>query len=574
MQKPKPDPNFSIDTEPTKAVVVSSLTKDATVDDCIFDLIDNSIDAAREKILLHKKVTVDGLGLPASYAKYAVKMKVGGDGVFFEDNCGGIAIDDLKNRVLRFGYRSQKIKGIGLFGVGLNRAIFKLGKKTLLVTDDGKSRVEVPISHDEYLSKPGWNLTAKKLPSSKRVETKIEITNPPDDISRCLSDFQFKERLRSNISRRYFTFLKKGFEINLDGVKIEPLYVPLRSTGPFKKLTKFYKTNNEVLVFLEAGQHERHRFSAEDDYDQQKNRDKTLTEQFGWTILCNDRTIIMSDTTSKTGWDKKWHSEFNGFVGYVRFVSDKTELLPWNTTKNDVDLTNTAYQAALEDMQKFVVEWRKFGGLAKKIKKEGKQLPIPATNNEESNTGSSSRSKNDSKKKEVKPTIKKKDHNQISTLLPSDIDEKNCNDKLLAIVHEAKKIALFDHTYAGLALVRILFEVAAVNFLIRHKLFDELKAYCATNREKKDTNGTTKTTGKKKNSDIFPSLEEIVIFLTNHPSIWKDKESYLSRSLSTFAKHKPKLNSIIHDPFHPESWPFAYRIRDEILPILRHLIEH
>ena len=41
---------FPVDTSPTKRVVVDSITRDATDEECIFDLIDNAIDAARNII--------------------------------------------------------------------------------------------------------------------------------------------------------------------------------------------------------------------------------------------------------------------------------------------------------------------------------------------------------------------------------------------------------------------------------------------------------------------------------------------------------------------------------------------
>ena len=41
---------FLIDTSPTKEAVVDGITRDATDEECIFDLIDNSIDAARNII--------------------------------------------------------------------------------------------------------------------------------------------------------------------------------------------------------------------------------------------------------------------------------------------------------------------------------------------------------------------------------------------------------------------------------------------------------------------------------------------------------------------------------------------
>ncbi len=53
------------DTSPTKEVVVNSLTKDASVDACLFDLVDNSIDSARS-VIEQEQVEKDALGLPVS----------------------------------------------------------------------------------------------------------------------------------------------------------------------------------------------------------------------------------------------------------------------------------------------------------------------------------------------------------------------------------------------------------------------------------------------------------------------------------------------------------------------------
>ena len=50
-------------------------------------------------------------------------------------------------------------------------------------------------------------------------------------------------------------------------------------------------------------------------------RNRNLTDQFGWNILCNDRAILTCDTTDKTGWDD-YHTEYYGFVGYVSFEAD------------------------------------------------------------------------------------------------------------------------------------------------------------------------------------------------------------------------------------------------------------
>ena len=54
---------FKVDTSPTKRIV-GELTKDATVEACLFDLIDNSIDAARNTLLKKASNVIDGDTLP------------------------------------------------------------------------------------------------------------------------------------------------------------------------------------------------------------------------------------------------------------------------------------------------------------------------------------------------------------------------------------------------------------------------------------------------------------------------------------------------------------------------------
>src|SRR6266849_4538258 len=153
--------SFEVDTRPTKDVVVSSLTKDASIEACVFDLIDNAIDAARNSIFARESCELDGFGLPASYRRYRVDLTISDATVRVSDNCGGIRVSDLQEMVLRFGRRSHHQLGIGLYGVGLNRAIFKLGTSTHLDTDTGDERAVLELDNKKYLEADDeWKLPA------------------------------------------------------------------------------------------------------------------------------------------------------------------------------------------------------------------------------------------------------------------------------------------------------------------------------------------------------------------------------------------------------------------------------
>ena len=133
---------FSIDTSPSKAMVVDSLIRDISTEAAIFDLIDNSIDAARNMIFARGGADQIDV-LPNSYEGFEIALSFSGDGCSIEDNCGGIGVENLKTMVLRLGQRSSHLMGIGIFGLGLNRALFKMGRTAHLKTDTGSQRAEL-----------------------------------------------------------------------------------------------------------------------------------------------------------------------------------------------------------------------------------------------------------------------------------------------------------------------------------------------------------------------------------------------------------------------------------------------
>ncbi|MCW5651746.1 MAG: ATP-binding protein [Ramlibacter sp.] len=559
---------FSVDTRPTKAMVVGSLTRDISVEASLFDLIDNSIDAARETIF--KATREEAIfELPQSYAGFEVVLTFSGTGCSVADNCGGIEVEHLKTMVLRFGEQSKHSMGIGVFGLGLNRAMFKLGRVSHLKTDTGLQRAELVLNVDEYLRSDDWNLPAEEFESTSQVGTSIEIAQLPEDIASTFSDADWIERYRVDVGRRYARFIQKGLSITVNGVSVEDGEVHIRQDGPFPMEYKSYKADG-VTIRLEFGQHRDHRFSAEKDYD--KSQNTPLTAEFGWTVICNDRAIVVSDRTLKTGWEGKFHSEFYGFVGVVIFSAEEPGELPWDTTKFDVNMNNRAYQLALVDMRKNAEKWRSNANQAKRAQRAGVTLqPLPGN---QPSSGTKSESKKTSKPLQKSPTKKMKalptrktDHNQFGTVLPHDVDEFNCYDKHLALVHEAKNLDLNVLTYSGMALIRCLFETTVVTYLSRHGKLSDLKQFAIEARAKNKAKVVNE-------NNIVPDTEELIAFLEINPEIWGAvKQNHIRHSLRRMAAHKKLLNSALHNPWQPINKAEAFTIRDDVLPILRHLIE-
>ena len=557
---------FSVDTRPTKKMVVGSLTRDISVEAAVFDLIDNSIDAARDTIFARGNADQTDV-LPDSYKGFKIALSVGSNGCSIEDNCGGIGVEDLKTMVLRFGQRSSHPMGIGIFGLGLNRALFKLGSVSHLKTDTGSQRAELVLNVDDYLRSDDWNLPAEEFKSSGKVGTSIGITHPSDEIAKSLGDKDWIEKYRTEIGRRYARFIRKGLQIQFNKVVVSDGEVHIRDDGPFPEEYKFYKKDG-VTIHIRVGQHCDHRFTAEPDYD--KDRNEPLTPQFGWTVICNDRAIVVSDQTWKTGWERKFHSEFYGFVGIVSFDAKDPAKLPWDTTKFDVDMNNPAYQTALTDMRAFAAKWRTYAGRVKLMKRKGEQLlPLPdGSSSQKPKPPSETKPANKPQKTKVKkPTTFKPDHNQFGTVLPDDVDELNCFDKHLALVHEAKTLHLNLLTYSGMALIRCLFEASVVTYFERHGKLADLKQAAIDGRKMKGLK-------IKNEKDVVPDIDEMIAFLENKPDIWGAvKQNHVRHSLRRVANHKQLLNSAVHNPWQPINKAQAFVIRDEVLPILRHLIE-
>ena len=74
------------------------LTKDVSTLEALYDLIDNSIDAARNQILLNSKIGKDKYGLPKSYEGFEVTLDISSDSISITDNCLGMDEATLANK--------------------------------------------------------------------------------------------------------------------------------------------------------------------------------------------------------------------------------------------------------------------------------------------------------------------------------------------------------------------------------------------------------------------------------------------------------------------------------------------
>lgn len=143
MSKPSKD---SAEASPTKQFFVSMLTRDISLADAILDLVDNCLDGA---LRLARGGAVD-------YSKHFVKINLANDKFSIEDNCGGIPREIAKNYAFKMGRepddsRDSESETIGMYGVGMKRAIFKIGRDALVRSRHGDDTLQ-PVSTQTKLA--------------------------------------------------------------------------------------------------------------------------------------------------------------------------------------------------------------------------------------------------------------------------------------------------------------------------------------------------------------------------------------------------------------------------------------
>lgn len=343
---------INADTRPTKRALVESTTKDVTVEACIFDLIDNAIDAFRENPLE---------ALPDDYAGYTITLKMSENEFIIEDAGIGISQDTLSTSALRYGATLPHGQTIGVFGVGLNRALFKMGSKSQIKTETSNSASQIYLDVLDYLNDDNnWNLPITELALAGHSGTKIRIWELNLEVAKDFVDVQWMKDFLKNASRRYAKFINRGLIININGESVAAEYFSIKSKSNFLKIWEMQQDG--VTVEVRLGQHANHSFWYETPVSSAKSN-PTIHDS-GWNVFCNNRGILILEKSDEVGWTTKNHAEYAAFIGEVNFIGDSS-LLPWNTSKTGVDLNSKIYKKTLEKMRDFSLLWRSFAAKAK-----------------------------------------------------------------------------------------------------------------------------------------------------------------------------------------------------------------
>jgi hypothetical protein len=327
---------------PTKEFFVYMITRDLSITDCILDLVDNAIDQAVFRSQTDVTSVFDGGRLISSLRPYRISVDIAPSSVHVEDNCGGISVEDATNRVFRFGAPSdrQMTGGLSVYGVGMKRAFFKLGRLIAVRSGTAKESFEIDIDVEKWVGEPNvWAFDFKRLGSgvaAGRQGTAIDIQKLRPDIGHRIAHASYQQELRERLASSYALFLSAGLDLRLNGKRIQSAIPEVAWDSRLTPAKKQWSVDG-VRILLLAG------LSPADD-----------KVQHGWYVFCNGRMVLGPERSSVTGWGgglPQWHTKFGHFVGYVYFNSEDVAKLPWTTTKRGVTVESAVYQAALREME-------------------------------------------------------------------------------------------------------------------------------------------------------------------------------------------------------------------------------
>ena len=105
------------------------LTRDIELNDAILDLLDNCLDG-----VVRSCADKDKLQTSDFYSSYSAEITISPTEFTITDNCGGIPRDTAENYAFRMGRvptTQTDNPTIGIYGIGMKRAIFKFTSSAL-----------------------------------------------------------------------------------------------------------------------------------------------------------------------------------------------------------------------------------------------------------------------------------------------------------------------------------------------------------------------------------------------------------------------------------------------------------
>ena len=383
---------------PHKRFFIDMITRDISLEACVLDLIDNAVDGATRstndkpvKARAPKPHPLSSGG--TRYKGYKIDVKFSPSSLRIHDNCGGISVEIATKYAFNFGRNPSEHTdadteaGIGIYGIGMKRALFKMGSRFDIRSHTGDDAFVMDVDVDKWAADPlNWDLELRvgKQPA-KGPGTTIEVENLRTGVAQEFGTTGLTTRLIDAAARTYAAFLDQELDIRVNRTRVKPTNFTFLDGQGFRPLHerlsekaaipsgKGKKVDVEIWAGAASGVGtSRPDVGEEDD-----------TSLWGWYVLCNNRVVLSADKSERTGWGlasfPQWHPQYNGFIGIVSFRSDEPYALPWTTTKNDIDVDNPIYRKVRGRMQTAAREYIRYSRVRKANLESAKEIERSAS---------------------------------------------------------------------------------------------------------------------------------------------------------------------------------------------------
>ncbi len=342
---------------PRKRFFLDMFTRDISLEDCILDLIDNSIDA----LLRHRPnaVPLDALEaigaqpLPHDTLLPRIDLSFSENRFTIEDNCGGIPLKEAKNQAFIFGKpadgNGEASGTLGVYGIGLKRAIFKIGQHLAMRSATPDEGWQVDLDIVEWAKKDDtfddWRIPITSAPAAKSAKsagTKIVIDPLRDETKLRLQDGEFAGLLHAHVARTYAWLLDRYVRIKINERPVEPVKIEIGTSAEVSYARDLFELDG-VHVELLAGLATR---GSSGEWRQ---------ETAGWYVMCNLRIVLAANKDEVGGWGggalPMFQPKYRGFIGLAFFRSSDGLKLPWTTTKRGLNRESAIYMFARNRMR-------------------------------------------------------------------------------------------------------------------------------------------------------------------------------------------------------------------------------
>jgi hypothetical protein len=236
--------------------------------------------------------------------------------------------------VFCFGHDEEDEVGkLGAYGVGMKRALFKIGNKFDIVSRTAKEGFEVSFKLDKWAEEKEWKVPITFIDgvdSEKKAGTSITITELHEEVALRIKEGGVPKNIHNDVAATYPYFLGQCVELRVNDTLVSADSIPLGESEGVVRAARESFDQKGVNVRLAASVAPGQR----------------TAEQAGWYVLCNGRVVVRANKDDLTGWGSEFTTfqpKHRSFVGVASFESDDPLSLPWTTTKRNLNRESSVF---------------------------------------------------------------------------------------------------------------------------------------------------------------------------------------------------------------------------------------